>query len=855
MQQPRPFGRFGAASEEDAAAAELLARRLTNIKAVSGLSSLKLTRTLPSGAMAIAIDAGGVQRIIIQKPDELKPQKFVSDGLAKSFLPMMFSGVVTGGRVRHGQPIELRLTNTTRKRLSEYKGMTTPEYVKLKRFVVEIPQQLKEFEPTLGGENFVTTQYASCRPTWWSGSMAAVVQIVGGYGIQDRETLPDDPLERARMTVPPAVAKRIEDELGNTRLPGYTGFPPKDGQFAFDYKFNSTHGVGFDTQRRPWLLRVSPAGVYAMPLPLIPATTTKAFRVYVEEQGDAELLWALDKFGGLPSGEGFPKATKDFEAWRRAGVIIKVCGTSDFYDHYAYSTAMGWAFSDRGTEAANTVFTVEEGTGLTYGLFYKMSLRLNSAHADGKLPDEFHVNDVDAQNRLNAYLSRLYSQLSGSDATALAIKYKLRRVGAEQVLARAARALQGSFSVEGEVEYWDNLEAEPIAAHSGGVTQSGRGPLPWRLAEFKVPEPFMEGCISFESLEKPRVDLPKCDTVLAAYYTGNTLKVLKYFKDDRKYTKQVESNYEQCMTVGSWEKVETRGQTGLMGNLYSTDFDDRDTVSDTVVTTNIVGVDRGFDHTPWFEFDAPFWKPGTLWRNRYFTHETTTEETASRSFSMAMCMPWFDRNAVLYAYRESHQGKRNSKSLRLYSIQDPTSYRYWTYDFVMHWAGGVSGPQAAVPVYPKDSNPVWVVQENYNPGPCSDFADYGSWVALPADYTWLIHPEANVWHLSGGGGAPKIKEYSTSTQEPSSSEALLQMATLEQTTKIHKQPANMYWLFSPDPYVGVFYRDAVKVAAGDTEYANVSEEHPQRKGERFFQGWSKVANNKAAHHFIGVINE
>jgi len=44
VHQPRPHGTFGAdaATEEDAAAAELLARRLTNFKTTSGLDSLKM---------------------------------------------------------------------------------------------------------------------------------------------------------------------------------------------------------------------------------------------------------------------------------------------------------------------------------------------------------------------------------------------------------------------------------------------------------------------------------------------------------------------------------------------------------------------------------------------------------------------------------------------------------------------------------------------------------------------------------------------------------------------------------------------------------------------------------------------
>ena len=66
MHQPRPHGTFGTDGDEDAAALELLARRLTNVKDLSGLSSLRMSRTLPSGAMAIAQDMGGVFKVIVQ---------------------------------------------------------------------------------------------------------------------------------------------------------------------------------------------------------------------------------------------------------------------------------------------------------------------------------------------------------------------------------------------------------------------------------------------------------------------------------------------------------------------------------------------------------------------------------------------------------------------------------------------------------------------------------------------------------------------------------------------------------------------------------------------------------------------
>jgi hypothetical protein len=161
-----------------------------------------------------------------------------------------------------------------------------------------------------------------------------------------------------------------------------------------------------------------------------------------------------------------------------------------------------------------------------------------------------------------------------------------------------------------------------------------------------------------------------------------------------------------------------------------------------------------------------------------------------------------------------------------------------------------------VPVYPKDGNPVWVVQENYEPGACSDFADQGPWIpGLPADYTWLIHPNRGEWRHSGGGGAPSIVEYSNSSQQPTKTDGTLSVSILDVPGRVHKTPSNMYFLGSPDDIVGVFYRDATRVVAGETVYANVSEADPEAPAQRKRFGGCSLVDHKAATHFIGVINE
>ena len=859
MHRPRPHGLLAvgeAPTEDDAAALELLARRLTNLRALSGVESLRMVRSLPDGGYAIAQDMGGVFKVITHKPPPSPPVLF--DGLAKASVPMLFSSRITKAIVLPGEGVGMLLTEQTRRRVAGYKpeGLP-PKQVSLQRFRVDIGAAFQEFEPKQGSDA-KHTQYVQQRPTWYSGAMAEAMQVVGGYGRQDLKELPDTATERAQLKLPEQVAKQVVEQIGNVRLPGYTGFPRQDGQFQYDYKFNNTHGISFDSSGNPWLIRVSPDGVWAMPLPLVPATTTDAFRDYMEQVGDDEILSILNRFGGMPSGESFPVASKDFQAWRRAGVICKVCDVADFYSHIMYASSCGWSFNSRGTEGFNTCYDYDDAEGIGYGLAYKMRLSLGPANFNGNLAPPTKIADPGDASRLDAYISGLFKRL-GSDAESLAIKYKLRRIDQSQILERS-----GQEPNQQEVDYWNNLELPPIAVHSGNVAEVGRGWL-YHGASFrfqpqiKFPEPFMQGCVSHDFLPliegRHKSKYPKSDTIMFGYYVGSTLKVVKYFRDDGTFQRDVESDYDECMQVGSWTKTETTGLTSLVGNFYLTDIDERKTLAPQTTVTRIVGKDLGYDSQPFFSFDNFFWKPGTLWRNRYYSHKTNVEQTEGHGFAVAVCIPYFMRNAALHAENESVTGKSKSEGTSLGSTQDPTSYRYWTYDFIWAWAGGL--PVMRGSPYPKNGNPVWVEIEEYNPGPCTNFADGGPWIkGLPANYTWLVHPNQGGWQHSGGGGPPSFKPYGTSSVEGSSESGKLRMSIFDEPSLVHvRVPDRMYFLGSPDEYVGIFYRDACKVVMGDSEYANVSEVETPGDERRKHWGFTSLADHKGAHHFTGVIHE
>lgn len=865
MHQPRPYGRFAHEadlSSEDAARVERLARSLTNFKDVSQLDSLKRVMDLSDGRVAVAMDMGGTFRVVVMERHEAPGQD--TGGLATTSIPMLYSGVITKAQVREDEGVGIKLTEQARLRLAGYKGENIPpKDVELQRFRIEYEQRFRYFEPTMTGI-FTFTQYVMQRPTWYSGAMAEVMQIVGGFGRQDLDELPDKDIERASMTIPEQYMRRIRQDLLNMRLPGYTGMPDRMGQFRYDYKHSLCNGVSFDSSGAPWLLQVSQKGVYAMPLPVIPATTSIAFREYVEEVGDDELLMVLDRFGGIPSGETMPQDEQGFEAWRRAGVIIKVCDAADFYDYQPYYAACGWSFNSRGSEAFNTCW--EYGSsGLMQGYAYKMKLSLGPAEARGWERLDWEFDDQRQAERMDRYLSSIYSALPQDSARSDAIKYKLRRHSVQQILSRA------SDSDGSDVEYWDRLEMDPIASHSGSVSRVSSGPIyhglwmyPQSQGRLKFPELTGKGCESFVMVSPDyRGPAVRCDTIVFGAYVGDALKVIKYFTDEREFYRKEESTFEDIMIVGQWEKTVTTGATGLMGNFYTTDFDDRSEAPPVTTNTNVVGSDLGYGnpayHTPPILFQV-----GGVSRSRYYKHVTKVKTTEGFGLDAGVCVPLFERECILYAYRESTTGRYESEEHTRGSVADPNSYQLWCYDSIFHYIGSTNNGNLGHP-RSRDGVPVYVDTHVYTPTEASDFADEGEWLGLPPggflDVTGICGPYTSRGsgnhHANGvtiGGEAPGFEPFYSETSYSGESSGRVSVSySVAGAANVHRnEPHSWYFGFSPvDDFY--FYQDASRITFGEAEYASLYEK--DASGLRRRWGHTELATNKSAHHFIGVINE
>lgn len=852
MHQARPYVLHvigGKLTSRDEAFLSASAKRFVNLKDISKLDNLRLVYDLPDGGYIVIQDMGGNFRIIAHKP--IFKEQIVTDGLAKDFIPMLFSGVVSkGGLLRAGQGLALSLTEATRRRVFNYTPeRIAPKEVRLVKFSCPYNDGFPEFLPAEKIEGIIYTQYEKQRPTWYSGAMAEVMQVVGGYGRQGFSEYPEDEIEHAVIKIPAKYKQLIDVDISSARLPAYTGLPNAKGQFQYDYKHFNTNTVGFDEQNNPWLLKIASSGVWAMPLPIVPATKSSAFRDYMTDVNDTEVIKILDRFGAMPSGEGFPQ---DFYAWVRAGVIIKVCDTADFYQHSAYSTAMGWSMNSSGNEAVNTCYDVDDSTGVFYSKAYKLNIRLGVARDNGWLKAASgSVDSAYEAGLMSSYLSKLYELTQQASDTNSAIKYKIKRAPVSMVLARAKLAF-----TEREVDYWNNLELAPIANHSGNVTLISKGNV-YRGVNIKVPEPYADGCVSLNFL--PKSDdykrLPSTAIVLA-YYIGDDLKIVNYFDDPTVLESSEDTDFHECMTVGSWYKKTYSGGGYISGSLYTSDVDYREAIAPSISTTTVVGKDLGFGAAI-YAFPEKFRMEGGMYRNRYYSTETNTKTVSGTYTQDAILIPYFFRGASIFAFTKGGDRVTSTWSIRSDHKQDPTSYRIWTYHHIWAQIDQNRFAKKGKP-YPVDAHPVYAEVELYETYNCSSFADEGSWVnGLPNNIESMLYGYSYNAVAGGGGRGPQpyVEPKSSQSIDKEVVKDYKLLASVMSRSDLIRATAHSesYYTSSPDVFGGVFYIDGTKNMFGSASYANLSESKPS--GGRVRWGRTSLADHKSAHHFVGVINE
>ena len=336
------------------------------------------------------------------------------------------------------------------------------------------------------------------------------------------------------------------------------------------------------------------------------------------------------------------------------------------------------------------------------------------------------------------------------------------------------------------------------------------------------------------------------------YYVENDLKVVRYVYDDKKMPPQTsKDNFEDCMFIGAWEKEERGDATGMHGHFYTSDFDEREARAGNMRTINIKSKPIGYDG-PNFCMDDFFYGTGWIFRNRWFYKETSTRTTGGFGKSIATCVPYYCRGALLHAWTRGEWDVRTTYSTKNEPLGDPYRYRYWTYQRHFWWKQGVVSPKIGKPEPdPKTGQPVWAEYEVKSDGMCSEYADTGPWMdGFPKDVTSIVHPDINEYVLGCwfSPNTPRWKEVSEFEGPTTETTASLDLSFANQPVHLHKEPHPGYFESSPNRYGWTFYRGGTKLVFGEREYLMVD--------EKWSYGHSALLDKRGDFpRFIGVINE
>lgn len=553
----------------------------------------------------------------------------------------------------------------------------------------------------------VLSQHAGVKPTMYSGLMRRVVQLLMGYGLGFAGLYKS------------TTWKVVTDNRKEAELPisSYEAEVLASGyQVRFDYRFYRTHGIGRGADGRIWLVEIgSPRGIVAMPLPLHPDSVLDEFRDMLEEQQDEEVLQVLDLLGGLPTGESFPSRRSVFDAMVRAGEIVQLAAKEDlqdFYDLSPYSSAMGWAFNDNGTEAHNTAYGYDE-TYWQVGVHYNINLHLGAVQ---------QIDPEPAAMTLRQYLAPLAQQTGDAELFSVVMRK------ADRLSKRELERLLG-LDRAGAFQQLDAMELEPIAPCAAGIGQAGRGRLynPGEKTPYQIKfwEPLFGNAVishDFKPYMETFEDPGKSDTAMLVFFAGNELKTVKLFNQPKRTTgPSSQSDEEECMVFGSWTTTIHHGGYGVPPTYYSNDFDGRSEIpgsTDTIVKTSS---DRGWSSIAYGDNPADI-RQSFIFRVRRLFQTQTAIYGATEGYVSAVVWPGYAREAHYIVKRTTYASSQTYYSENYAYMTDPHGGVGWR---SIISTGGFPGD-----TIPECGNPDKrrAIEPTFNEGGCSHLIDQGAWV-------------------------------------------------------------------------------------------------------------------------------
>ena len=696
--------------------AKALLYKVQTFKQRAEVGTFSMSRRVDDDSTIYVLSSHGQNLIHIAVAPDVPEQVYPKDEIPDPTLfPDFYSGLVyngyleertrtddEGNEIRYSVCVSFSPTPTCQRTHEELSGGRQ----EVPRLAVRPWVAFDELNNNSPSGRPVFTQYTKLRSSMYSGTMKKVAQIAMGLGR----------IGKAKLRDPRAVkpdSKYIKDVDAN------------GVQIRYDWRFIRTHGITIAADGRLWIVEISSnRGVIARPLPIFPHSMTEGFRERAEARGDSAMTTALDELGCLPTGEAFPNTAAQVNELIERGEILRLLEPSDLSDFYrcsAYSSAMGWAFNERGNEAHNTAYYFGDD-GFQRGVWYQVNISIGAIKEDWE-PGEPIAN--------------------------------------------------GSANLRKNTEGYIYCPPAPGTSYARYVPIKFHEPMfPGLLSHEGVPDIAAAG-----------LPVPKVDTPMFVSFVDGDLKVVKYYRNPKEdtYTTVDDPRYPgECILAGSWTITETYGSRTFPTMMYSNDFDDRKVLQEQVKTTHIDSKDLGFD-TPVVSDFITYPRVAHVSRSKVFRRTTVVDNRIGETICSAVAIPQYSREAYYYATASSFGAHNGSTSVGYDMVGDPNTAYTWrcfpqgggpapwpdNLGCTSDKCGGYCNPGGVGA--PKERRVVCLA---YEPGPCSDFADSGPWLEICQDVDPFIgQPEmpkptshvswdlgadsrANLYLISPGYGGP-----------------------------------------------------------------------------------------------------
>lgn len=793
-----------------------LADKLNVWKQTQGISAVTKAYDLGGGSYCVVVDLDHMRAMQIVSPisSEREYEPFEQMPTSRDYTGVadVVSGKVTFPTIipataevigANGEP---RVVNITALRGFTATTKTAGRYTDIeRRYRLNLPES-PIFSSVLSGSLEITySQHAHVKPSSYTGAMRKLAQFVLGMGQVIRPTWEERWIQENEKGFLPVKQKNIDSGKSSEVLSAFNLYYKKEIVSVlntYDYRFAKTHGVSFDSQNKPYLIEVSTRGVYAMPLYMDPVSlTVQGKKRYLDVS--PELSHVFDTFGGVPLGVNFPFSSNEdtFNKWKRAGEIIELMSGDDiqeFYGKLPFSSVIGWAFDEKGTEAHNTCYDYQ----------------LNSVKRSYHYILRFEINTPTPLPELSGARAALAAKV-----TTLYELNKCRRMNEE---AAAAVMFKFGQSEAAGRQAFDELEVEPDVRAIATLTLAKSGILwhPTRnvkaLPQIKFPEPIFEGLISVDmrALDYSGPALT-CDAPLFVCVIDGNIDIVNYSYDPRPRSLfTAENTRQRCQYTGGWTATTPAGTPYVAGHFYSNRWDWRKEVTPSESVTTYrgkkIGV-QGRASCPIFGMCV------TVTSVTIFKIDFKTVSRINETLDVSVAIPFYNRNCYYMAKTESVEREVVSTGT-FYEVAAGPEIQYWElYNFVFHWR-----ELCPVPAELRAGRTTrCIARKYYTIQRLSCVTD-----KIPAEIYYAVCPEsvfagtaitvsAPLWGNAVVGSVTfgdNIPSNSSSTQRdaPKSSgsvymiadSGLGQIVTVDETVdgpSIDLSLSGWWWMFSPDP--------------------------------------------------------